>query len=287
MRWLFLVFFLFPFHLSGQQPPPSEYPYPGKAKKNNKEIPEIEKPVKIDSDGVYYYSKKRKKKKSVKIRSEKHNQKNKNNKNGSHIYKNKMLPEASKFFSLLAGVYGPPDIQPKRAGGLNYRQMYSDKQQFVLRVEYDLRLFHSFFIKFGSGLTQASGEGQFLGGNQEIKPREKFQFFIFPTTVSLSYKLNLLKIQYLTPYLDGGMGYFGFMESRSDNKKTHFGGALVSTFSLGLLIAFPGFQDGPLVFDEYEISQSWFNLQYRRIIGLNDRKDFTSDMITGGIAFGF
>ena len=62
MKVLFLITLL-PFFLLGEKPPPPEYPYPKDFGKGNKEISEIEKPVKIDKSGVYHYLKKRKKKK--------------------------------------------------------------------------------------------------------------------------------------------------------------------------------------------------------------------------------
>ena len=215
----------------------------------------------------------------------------------TYVNKDKTF-EITQAFSFLGGVYGPPNIQPTE-GGRDYQDVYSDKKQFVFRFEYDWKLFkynqklfksdqnlfHSFFIKFGSGFTQADGQGRFRGELQGLKPREKFRFFIFPTTVSLSYKLDFSSR--LSPYVDGGMGYFGFLETRSDQKKINYGGAFVSSLSYGLLISLLNFQNQLTVFSEYGISQSWLNLQYRKINGLNERKDFTSDMITAGFTFGF
>ncbi len=224
------------------------------------------------------------KKKPIKINGENPGQKNKD---GSHVYNHKTLPGVNRVFSLLGGVYGPPDIQSTRTGGQNYQEMYSDKMQLVLQFEYDWKLFNSVFLKLGSGVTQAEGKGQFLNANHGLEPRETFQFYIFPTTLSLSYKLSVWDTQYLTPHADAGMGYFGFVEHRSDGNQTHYGGAFVSSLGLGILISLSNSKNGTSTFNEYGIIQSWLNLQYRRIIGLDDRKDFSSDMITGGVAFGF
>ncbi len=38
---------------------------------------------------------------------------------------------------------------------------------------------------------------------------------------------------------------------------------------------------------DYGVTQSWFDLQYKQIVGLDSRKDFSSNMITGGFALGF
>ena len=294
MNFLILITFLLPFSLSGKEPAPAEYPDLKNFRGNNRKIPKTEKSVRKNRR-EFYYSKNRRKKKS-RVHKKGIEKPYRVGSDGSFYY-SKRKNEGKKSFnilSILVGTYTPPDIQFVK-GGRNYQEMYSNKNQFLVRFEYELRLFkyekkliHSFFMKFGSGFTQASGEGQFVGENQGIKPREKFRFFIIPTTVSISYKLDFLKTSYLTPYVDGGMGYFGFAETRSDHKKNHYGGAFVSSLGFGMLISLSQlFQNQLTMFSEYGISQSWLNLQYQKITGLDERKDFTSEMITGGFAFGF
>ena len=220
----------------------------------------------------------------------------KTNKRGEYFYGNNKSVKTNKIISLLAGAYGPPDIESTRTGGLNYRKIYSHKEQFVFRLEFDQRLFRlesdqgllgSVFLKLASGFTSARGEGFFLNNSKNEKPKETFNFYIFPTTLSLSYKLNLWNTQYLVPYLDAGMGYFGFAEHRSDGKKTSYGGAGVSSFSFGSLIRLTRDNNGTSLLYDYGITNIWLNLQYQRVIGLDKRKDFSSDMISAGFAFGF
>ena len=247
--------------------------------------PFVERPKFVDDEGVYHYSVGRKKKKP-KI-PEGIKRPDLINKDGSFVYGYKNLPQTNRSLSFLLGVYGPPDIQSS-TGGRSYQNMYSDKAEFIFRFEYDWRLFYSFFMKVDCGFTQVSGEGQFANSeNRGISAKENFKLYTVPTTLSLSYKLSIYNIQYLTPYVDGGGGYFGLIESRSDGRKTRFGGAFVLSFGGGMLISLTKFQSGSSLTNDYGISQSWINLQFRQIIGLDARKNFTSSMITGGFAVGF
>ena len=110
---------------------------------------------------------------------------------------------------------------------------------------------------------------------------------MFPNTLSLSYKAQLWNIQYLTPYFDLGAGYYTFWERRSDDKKNSFGGAPVASVAAGLLVSLSIFGSGTGMASDYGIRQTWIDLQYRQVLGLDSKKDFSSNMITGGFAVGF
>ena len=261
------------------------YYYSDEKKKDANIYEGVEQPIDSDSDGAYYYKRKKRKPKIPKtIYGEKPA---KIEADGSYIYDREM-DETRNTFYFRAGVYGPPEIQPVTAGGRDYEEVYGDSSSFVFNVEYDWLLTSNLFLKFGFGLTSVEGQGQFAGGaNPGVEPRENFTFFIVPTTLSAAYKFQLWDIQYLTPYVEGGAGYFGFVETRSDGDKTKFGGAPVLVAAGGLLVSMSKFMQGTSLSTEYGVTQMWLDFQFKQILGLDSRKDFTSNMITGGFAVGF
>ena len=248
----------------------------------------VEQPVDRDSRGGYYYSIRNKKKKKANVKYGPKPAKVRHD--GTYIY-DVEVGETNNTFFFRGGTFGAPEI--KSESGATFDDVYGNSNNFVLALEYDWKIAEDLFFKLGSGFTSVEGQGQFAGGGIR-QPKEKFQFYIFPNTFTLSYKLQIWNIQYLTPYIEAGPGYFGFIENRSDSDifkfdgdKTKIGGAFVATATAGLLISMSKFMSGTDLLTEYGATQAWFDLQYKRIIGLDDRKDFSSDMITGGFAIGF
>jgi len=248
----------------------------------------VEQPVDRDSQGGYYYSRKKKKKKSkVKIGE----QPSKINSDGSYIYS--LKEHATKnTFSLRFGMAGAPEI--KAANGTDFSEVYGSDNRFLISFEYDWKLSSDLYLKLGSGLTSTQGQGQFASGNGARQPKESFQFFIFPNTLSLSYKFQIWDIQMVTPYVEAGPGYFTFVENRSDGdifsfngKTTKYGGALTATATAGLLISMSRWTSGTSLMSDYGATQSWLDIQYKQVFGLDSRKDFSSNMITAGLAIGF
>ncbi len=245
----------------------------------------VEEPIDQDSRGGYYYSRKKKARESTVKYGPKPA---KIEKDGTYIY-NMEVGETQNTFYLRGGVLGSPEITA--SNGSTFDDIYGNSNNFVLAIEYDWILSSNLFLKLGSGFTSTEGQGRFEDGSEA---REKFQFYIFPNTLSLAYKLQIGDIQYLTPYIEGGAGYFAFIENRSDGdvfsfngETTKYGGAFVGTATAGLLISLSKFSNGTSLRTDYGATQSWIDLQYKQVFGLDKRKDFSSNMITGGFAIGF
>lgn len=252
-------------------------------KKKPKNAGGIEQPVDSDSEGAYYYSRKKKKKKPKVKYGE---FPDKVLKDGTYVYNMETQPTGNVLY-IRGGVYGPPDLKPTQ-GTRNYESVYTDSSSFVIQLEYDWKLTSQLYLKAGTGFLNEKGTGQFGGSNNPSRtPRETFELYIFPNTVSASYKFKLSEDQLFTPYVDAGLGYFTFMEIRSDGDGTRFGGAPVGTFVGGLMFSLKDFMDGSSLTNDYGITDTWLDIQYRQVLGLDSRKDFTSSMITGGFAIGF
>ena len=122
-----------------------------------------------------------------------------------------------------------------------------------------------------------------------IPSKLKFLFIVFPNTASLNYKMRFSDTQLFIPYVEGGLGYFSFIEYRDDGERTRFGGAGIVSGAAGLLFSLTAIDQVAAggIYDDYGVKHLWLDLQFRRIEGLNKKKDFSSNMITAGFGFAF
>ncbi|MCJ8275822.1 MAG: hypothetical protein HRT44_11585 [Bdellovibrionales bacterium] len=93
--------------------------------------------------------------------------------------------------------------------------------------------------------------------------------------------------KYVVPYIEPGVGYYTFWERRTDGESNSFGGAPVLSAAGGLLISLNSLTSGTELSGDYGATDLWLDLQYRQVFGLDSRKDFSSNMITGGFGIGF
>lgn len=258
------------------------YYYDTETKTDPKKHKNIEEPTEVEDDGTYYYAKPKRPRKKVKYGPKP----SRVDSDGAFIYDADVKTQTNNVISVRAGVYGPPNIQPSTDGGLNFNDVYSSSASFIFTGEYSWKLTNSLTLKVGSGLTSTDGKGQFANGSS-LEPRESFQLFVFPNTASVDYKVMFWDTQYVTPYVDAGLGYFTFAEIRSDGDSTRFGGAAVAQATAGLLLSIDKIMGGTSLQSDYGVNESWMDLQFRRIIGIDSRKDFSGNMMTLGIAVGF
>lgn len=254
------------------QNPPLEAPYTQAPSSSSKTSAPIEKPAEVDEDtGDFYY----------------HPVEN----TDTIHYKVDSLPPIKGAAFVRFGTIGPFDIKSD-SGNLNYKDVYSKKASVVAAFEYQRHLGHfggKWSYKLATGVTTESGSGRFNDPSATLTPREKYQFIVFPNTALLNYKLNFSDRQYFTPYLEAGGGYFTFIEYRNDGDRTAFGGAPVLTAGGGLLISLDLFEKNASskLYEDYGINGMWLDLSFRQNVGLDDKKDFTSSMATGGFGFAF
>jgi hypothetical protein len=145
--------------------------------------------------------------------------------------------------------------------------------------------------RFTSGAIFSSGRGRFRSAARVAEePEEVFTFINLPNTLGLTYLLQFLgPEQLLVPYIEGGAGYFTFVELRDDNKSPSFGGSPVAYFAGGLRVLLDGL-DRPAIrrLDEaYGINHVWLFAEFRQQIGLNKKFDFTSQVGNAGVSFDF
>jgi hypothetical protein len=256
--------------------PPLEAPYTSSSPSTGSQKP-IERPVEIDEDtGDYYYRPK--------------------SDDGIVHYKVDGLPPIKGGMFIRFGTIGPFAIKSDNSTS-TYKDIYSKSSSFVVFLEYDRKIGQfggQWSYKLGSGVTTEQGGGRFsdpntLTNTNSAPPKEKFNFYVMPNTALLNFKMRYSDSQLLTPYLEAGAGYFTFIEYRSDGKHTSFGGAPVLAGAAGLLISMDIFDknSSSLLYQDYDINHIWLDLQFRYNLGLVDKKDFSSNMMTAGFGFAF
>ncbi len=112
---------------------------------------------------------------------------------------------------------------------------------------------------------------------------------MFPNQLTAIYKFQYADEQIFVPYVEGGAGYFTFMEVRDDGQSTKFGGAAVTVAAAGanILLDWLDRQSVRQLDNEYGINHVWLTGEYRYIVGLNPTFDFTSGVISAGLMVDF
>lgn len=253
----------------GAQEAPLEAPYTRSNKSGELQVRPIPKPEEITDDGEYLYGS--------------------DSGTGEIRYKIADPPPIEGAMFLRFGTIGPFDIIGDN--GKTFRDVYSDKPSLVVTLDYEKQigsLLGKWSYKISTGFTTEQGQGTFATIPNGV-PSEKFLFLVMPNTIMANYKLRFSDTQMFIPYVEGGAGYFTFLERRDDGDRNAFGGAAVLSVTGGMLISLTSFSDytKSLFYDDYGVKQLWLDLQFRRNVGLDDKKDFSSNMITGGFGFAF
>ena len=216
-------------------------------------------------------------------------------KSGEFLYKTIPSKERSSA-SVRMGMMTPPKIEN---GAVRYVDVYGSSNVPVIFGDYEWRLVSSlgrFGIKFGSGLMVSSGAGRFKNAPPAGAPsrvtevaEEKFTFVTFPNQLTAIYKFQYASNQIFVPFVEGGAGYFTFVEIRDDEKGPKFGGSAVSVAAGGVNFLMDWLDPKAVrqLDNEYGINHVWLTLEYRLIVGLNPKYDFSSNSINAGVLMDF
>lgn len=252
--------------------PPLEPPYTRAASSSSTTLRPIEKPSSISDEGDYFYEGE--------------------SAPDATYYKMDHLPPISGAAYFRMGSVSSFNLQGDT--GRNYKEIYGDRPGLGVLFDYEWQLGHlagKWTFKASSGLVIGNGTGQFENSstNSSLVPKETFLFGVMPNTAILNYKLRFSDTQWFIPYVEGGAGYFTFIEYRNDGKKTAFGGAPVASAAGGILISLSILDrnSAGTLYDDYGVTHMWLDLQARRNFGLSKQKDFSSNVFSAGFGFAF
>jgi len=216
-------------------------------------------------------------------------------KKGEYLYNIKPTPQ-NHASSLRFGVAQFPNLS-NPTSGVTFQQIYGEDKKPMLMVDYEWQFFQSagkLGLKLETGLFVASGHGQFVHPVTTVDgtttdAEEKYTLFMFPNSLGLVYRLDILPRQWLVPYASVGIDYYTFMELRDDGFQPKFGGAPAFHFSAGgsFLLDVLGRQAMAMVDQRYGVNHIWLTAEFRHIEGLGNSFDFTDDVVNGGFMFEF
>lgn len=195
------------------------------------------------------------------------------------------------------GAFNPTRLEnPERVGqtGATFDQNYDSKSNPALMFDYEWQLWKSpigkFGLRAGSGVFIAQGNGHFVSSvNQDKTPLEIFTFWAMPNALGAVYRMQFWDKQLFVPYGEGGGLAIAFGEFRDDDKPPKWGGALASYFAAGLAVDLTYFDAmSTIQLDrEYGINRVYLTVEYRGIVAITQKYDFTSDLINGGLLMEF
>jgi hypothetical protein len=279
---------------------------------------DVERPIRTTEEGEFFYSTKLKKPvpanldDSVKVKS--------TTESGEFLYDTKASPpkfsgrhgteppalitnqgefyypiEASPrsgTFSFRVGALGAPQlVNPDN--GATFSDLYGSGSIPVLFVDYEWRLterFGNLGLKLTSGILSVHANGRFKDPNRSTEvPPESFNFIAMPNQLTAIYRLRYAENQFFTPYVEGGAGYFTFLELRDDSKPPKYGGSPVSVVAGGLNILLDWIDREAIkrLDADWGINHVWLSLEYRNFIGLNPNYDFSSQVLNAGFTLEF
>ncbi len=254
--------------LASAQEPPLEPPYTS-APQIEQRVP-LEQPQSISDEGEYFYGE--------------------DSSSSTTYYNLDHLPPITG--AVFFRVSSTPAYDITGEGGRTYEQVYGDNPGVGIVFEYERQIFHllgKWTVKASTGFTIGNGTGQFLDGNANLTPKEKFMLVLSPHTLLLNYKMRFSDKQWFVPYVEGGPGYFTYYERRNDGDKNGFGGAPVIAVAGGMLISLTILDKNSagILYEDYGINHMWLDVNFRRNQGLDKGTDFSSNVFSAGFGFGF
>jgi hypothetical protein len=195
--------------------------------------------------------------------------------------------------SFRVGMFAPPELSNNSTNPpATFASIYTDDQLPVLFGDYEKTLttkIGRLGLKFGSGIFIAQGTGIFAKDDPnrraDDQPEEQYTFLMLPNQLTAVYRFQYSDTQPIVPYIEGGGGYFTFMEIRDDSKSPRFGGAgtLVAAGGINFLVDWLDRQAIRRLDNEYGINHVWLTTEFRQIVGLNKSYDFTSSVFNVGV----
>ncbi|HEX4924255.1 MAG TPA: CFI-box-CTERM domain-containing protein [Bdellovibrionales bacterium] len=209
-------------------------------------------------------------------------------KEGAYIYKRNPSEQKSAV-SLRGGTFNVSGaVNPET--GLAFEEVY-DSSGVIVFFDYEWQLLRGIGklgLKFGTGIYAASGDGRFLN-NTALTARERYTFVMFPNNISAIYRLQYWDKQIIVPFVEGGGGYYTFVEVRDDFKRTKYGGVPIGQFAVGgsLLLDFLDPSAMVEMDEDHGINHLWLTAEYRYIESFKDDFDISNSMFSAGFLFEF
>ncbi len=194
------------------------------------------------------------------------------------------------------GSYIPQNLEAPandNVGSATFEDLYTQTDTPAILIDWEWQLWRSPIGKFaaslGGGVYVAQGNGRFVGpvnsqAVPEITPKEIFTFAVIPMSIGAVYRMQIWHKQMVVPYATGGGTIFGFAELRDDDKAPKFGGSFGAFYAAGGALNLTYFDNmSRIQLDrEYGINAVYLTVEYRGILALSKKFDFSGDMLNAG-----
>jgi hypothetical protein len=217
-------------------------------------------------------------------------------KEGDYLYKVDESKQ-NRASSFKIGIFDPTNLEnPEQAGqrGATFEENYDQTNNPALMFDYEWQLWRmkigKLGLKAGTGVYIAQGNGHFVStANENLTPREVFTFWAMPNSVGVVYRAQFYDKQLFVPYGEGGGIVFTFGEFRDDNEPPKWGGALAGYFAGGLAFNLSYFDalSRAQLDREYGINRIYLTAEFRQIVAITQKYDFTSTLVNGGFLMEF
>lgn len=209
------------------------------------------------------------------------------NKDGTYQYRTEVRPK-SQAVSFRLGIFTPPVIEGQ--GPVTYESMYGTDNLFGLLGDYEWQPFQGFGalgVQLGGGFATARGNGRLA--SSDMPAIEAYDLYIVPLSAFAVYRFEYVRRQWIVPFVNGGVTYFGLAEKRDDDTPPKFAGAAAVGGGGGVHLSISRLDPASaFVMDrEYGIADLWLTIEARVMQGLDETTDFTSQIVTAGITMDF
>lgn len=212
-------------------------------------------------------------------------------KEGVYLYDYELEPHPQQrgvLRSVRVGLLASPKISNPAYPNVTFSSVYGETPKPLILADFGSTLssgvLGQLVWQWGLGIYAVNGAGRFANSPTN-SALESYAFFVFPLNISLVYRFNFFKNQYLIPFVEGGGDLMAFAETRDDGKSTKFGGAPAAHASAGLLISLSQSTAKTLQLQrDYGIRRMWLMLEGRIYAALSEKYEFTSSSAGLGLA---
>jgi hypothetical protein len=203
------------------------------------------------------------------------------------VYKPVASPENYRLY-ILTGPYSPVNLC---STGTCFNDFFGDSKRFFTNFELEFEVFKYalgvFGIKTGTGLFIAQANGIFVGLNTR-SGKDTVTFVVIPAEVLFVMTLSFWEEQVLIPYVEGGIAYFGFFQTKNNSSTLSGGrGNYVVGGGMKFLLDWMDYRSAWKLDSVHGINDTYFVVSYRYVTALDKGRtmDFSGSMLLFGISF--
>jgi hypothetical protein len=142
-------------------------------------------------------------------------------------------------------------------------------------------------FRLGLGFGRISGNG-LLQLSKEPSV-EEYTLYNLPLLGHVIYRLDYFQNQLLSPYVLGGLGYMGFVETRDDSSQPHFAWAPFVEYGGGVQVSLTRIDPKTTseLRESYHVLDLWLYFEGKAINSLKPSMDFSGMTLGGGLILDF